>query len=1259
MRIVIDMQGAQSESRFRGIGRYTMSLAKAIAQNRGNNEIILALSGLFPDTIESIRKTFDNILPQTNIRTWHAPGPVRDCVSGNSWRRKVAEGIREAFLSSLNPDVVQISSLFEGYVDDAVTSIGVFSSHCPTAVILYDLIPLLQEDTYLKPNPVYSSYYHRKIESLKRARMLLAISESAALEARSQLKFSNDQIVNIFSACDSIFRPIEISNIEKHKLFNHFQITQPFIMYSGGADERKNLKRLIRAYAHLPKSLYETHQLVLVGKINCNEMTELQQLAKSINLSKDRLLFTGYISDEVLAQIYNLCTVFVLPSLHEGFGLTALEAMSCGAAVIGANVTSIPEVLNCKDALFDPYDEAAITQKLAQILDSVEFRKELRLHGLRQSRMFSWDHCAKMAIAAYEKLYANKSERRAIATPNHRPKLAYVSPLPPEQTGIANYSAEFIPALTKYYDIVAVVNQESVTDEWVHSNCPIRDVQWLRENAHNLDRVLYHIGNSPFHQHMLSLIIDIPGTVVLHDFFLSSMLGYLEENGVGQNSWAKSLYLSHGYPATKERYHSDNSYDVKVKYPANFDVLQCAKGIIVHSEYSRSLATEWYGAVFDNDWKVVPHPRKFIAQRDRAQSRAALGLGMHDFVVCCFGGMDPSKLNHLLLDAWIHSNLAKDKNCVLIFVGAKHGGKYGALLNKILNSSDSDKGVRMTGWVDMSTFWTYLSATDIAVQLRSTSRGETSGTVLDCMNHGVPTIVNANGAMAELPFDAVWMLPENFEVRQLTEALEHLRQDRERCKLLGKRSQEYIQNRHSPSNCAQQFAEAIENFHTASLCDTHALLDFIINLDSHQPTDDECKSLSQSIAQSFPLKQPAKKILVDISATCRTYLKTGIERVVSALVKGLIEGPLEGYRVEPVYLCDRGGFWHYRYATMYTLELLKCPTNGFHDEVVEPINGDILLCVDLSGQMLIDAEAQGLLKFYRNTGVSIHFIVYDLLPVKMPQFFPPGADISHNNWLQIVAKSEGAICISKVVAEELSEWIEENGVSSERTFKIDWFHLGADFNNFPFIEGFNDTPQWAIDQFKTRPTFIMVGTIEPRKGYTQVIEGFSHLWNKGLDVNLVIVGKEGWKGIPEELRRDIPQIIERIVTHPELDNHLFWLDSVTDTNLEELYSTSTCLIAASYGEGYGLPLIEAAQHKLPILARDIPVFREVAGEYAFYFKGKSPESIAQAVTEWLTLLSADKHPKSTSMPWSTWKASAAQLLQRILSKDPQTAMKIG
>jgi len=128
-------------------------------------------------------------------------------------------------------------------------------------------------------------------------------------------------------------------------------------------------------------------------------------------------------------------------------------------------------------------------------------------------------------------------------------------------------------------------------------------------------------------------------------------------------------------------------------------------------------------------------------------------------------------------------------------------------------------------------------------------------------------------------------------------------------------------------------------------------------------------------------------------------------------------------------------------------------------------------------------------------------------------------------------------------------------------------------------------------------------------------------------------------------------LIEKLHHHSELGKRLFWLEGVSDEYLEKVYAASTCLIAASEGEGFGLPLIEAAQHKLPIIARDIPVFREVAGEHAYYFSGREPADLALAVKNWLGQFEAGQHPMSEHMPWLTWKESAERLKQIIFNED--------
>jgi glycosyltransferase involved in cell wall biosynthesis/lipopolysaccharide biosynthesis glycosyltransferase len=414
MRIVIDMQGAQTESRFRGIGRYTMSFAQAVARNRGQHEVFLALSGLFPDTIEPIRAAFDGLLPQENIRVWHAPGPVREEDPGNEARREAAELLREAFLASLWPDVIHICSLFEGYVDDAVTSVGRFDTHTPVSVTLHDLIPLLNPDQYLKPNPRYESYYSRKTEHLKRGQVYLAVSESSLREGVTYAGVTDNSVINTSEAVEARFRPLSLDKPTRDALQRKFGLTHPFALYTGGADERKNLPRLIQAYAALPSQLRASHQLVFAGKMPQGDIARFVQIANTAGLTAGELVFTGYVSDEELVQLYNLCKLYVFPSWHEGFGLPALEAMACGAPVIGANTTSLPEVIGLDSALFDPLDVTSIAAKLEKALTSYFFRARLSRHGLQQAKRFSWDETARRAIGGWESLLTGNDTSKTV-----------------------------------------------------------------------------------------------------------------------------------------------------------------------------------------------------------------------------------------------------------------------------------------------------------------------------------------------------------------------------------------------------------------------------------------------------------------------------------------------------------------------------------------------------------------------------------------------------------------------------------------------------------------------------------------------------------------------------------------------------------------------------------------------------------------------------------------------------------------------------
>lgn len=1238
MRIVIDMQGAQStNSRTRGIGRYTSSIVKAILRECSQHEVMLAVNGIFPETIPLLRSDFEGLLPQENIRVWQCLPEVAYHNASNTGMRKAAELSYEAFLQSLQPDFILISSLFEGFVDDAVTSIHCLQQTTPVAVVLYDLIPLLNPSLYLE-NPAFKAWYLEKIKNLQRADLWLAISESSRQEGVTHLNLPDSRSVNISADAADSFRAIPISTELEQAIRARYGLHKPFIMYTGGIDHRKNIEGLIRAYAKLPAVTRQSHQLAIVCSMQDAARMTLKALSAAQGLEKGEVIFTGFVPDDDLLALYNLCTLFVFPSWHEGFGLPALEAMRCGAPVIGANTSSLPEVIGREDALFDPRSDNEITQSMHRALTDDDYRHALREHGHQQAAQFSWCKSAQLAIAAMEKYLQKKagskplSDRAPISGPS-RPKLAFVSPLPPAHSGIADYSAELLPELCKYYDIDVVIDQaEPLSAPWIPAYGTVRTAQWLLDNASQYDRVVYQFGNSSFHQHMFALLASVPGVVVLHDFYLANILAHQEYTGATPHAWEQALLHSHGYGAIQERHTVADIADVIWRYPANLPVLQQALGIIVHSEYPRELARHWYGPHAAVDWAVIELLRTPPRMTDRTSARQTLGFAPDDLLFCAFGHLGPTKLNDRLLAAWEKSSLATNKKAHLAFVGENSEGPFGQIIIEAIQNSTSAERIKVTGWTDAELFRQYLLAADVGIQLRTLTRGETSASVLDCMNNGVATIVNANGSMADLDPAAIWLLPDQFTDAELCEALETLANQPGRRQQMGKRAVEIIRTRHAPEQCARRYHEAIEATYQSSKALNHQLHKHYGSLGL---PDAQLQSSATYLASNFPPAPRRRQLLVDISELVQRDSRTGIQRVVRAILgEWLAKSPV-GYQVEPVYAsADAPG---YRYARKFTHRFLDMPDANVEDPPVDVWQEDVFIGLDLQPDVVV--TQQSTLLHWKSRGIKVWFVVYDLLPVTHSACFPPGAEGNHSSWLHTISQFDGALCISETVAQELREWQKEHCPDRSPWFVAESFNLGADVGASLPTRGLPDSVDDTLKAIRAQPSFLMVGTIEPRKGHAQVLAAFEEFWKTDGNAQLVIVGKQGWM---------VETLIERLKNHPDMGKRLFWLNGISDEYLEQVYSACICLIAASYGEGFGLPLIEAAQHKLPIIARDIPVFREIAGEHAFYFKATEAKELSTAVREWLDLYKIHAHPSSITLPWLTWRKSAIQLADKLL-----------
>ncbi|MBY0272792.1 MAG: FkbM family methyltransferase [Alphaproteobacteria bacterium] len=408
LRIVLDLQGVQTSSGTRGIGRYSLSLAKALLRNPRQHEFIIALNGVYPESIDQVKMEFDGLIDPKNIFIWQGIPSTAWCNVESHARAEVSEIMREYSLQTLQPDIIHISSLFEGLHEDASVSVKNLYDNVPTAVTVYDLIPYLKPDDYLK-TPQSKHLYMRQINNLKRSDLLLAISQSTSQEIIDNLLVPANKVVTISSDTNEIFKKIPISTETSSTIRAKHQIKHKFILTVGVIspdDNRKNLKTLVQAFALLPKNLQQEYQLVVVGHGDSAGREGLQNLTKELSIQEENIIIAGHIPDNDLIVLYNLTDLLVLPSLHEGFGLPLLEAMRCGAAVIGSNCSSIPEVIGFDQALFDPLSSQSIAEKMVEALTNIPFREKLIDHGTRQHLNFSWERVANITLDSFEALSA-------------------------------------------------------------------------------------------------------------------------------------------------------------------------------------------------------------------------------------------------------------------------------------------------------------------------------------------------------------------------------------------------------------------------------------------------------------------------------------------------------------------------------------------------------------------------------------------------------------------------------------------------------------------------------------------------------------------------------------------------------------------------------------------------------------------------------------------------------------------------------------
>ena len=393
------------------------------------------------------------------------------------------------------------------------------------------------------------------------------------------------------------------------------------------------------------------------------------------------------------------------------------------------------------------------------------------------------------------------------------------------------------------------------------------------------------------------------------------------------------------------------------------------------------------------------------------------------------------------------------------------------------------------------------------------------------------------------------------------------------------------------------------------------------------PADDgDVASFVADLLFSVPrFSAGGRRLLIDASVCAQTDAWTGIQRVVRKLTAVSFRGAVGRSEVIPVAVRIYGD--RIRTATNHlALSLGEERIAEPHDIEFRP--GDDLFMLDSNWIEYPDFHHH----FFelRKQGGKVYTCIYDLIPELHPEVCVDHMPQAHVRWLHAaVAQSDGLICISRAVADELLDYVAANDLPHRPGLRVGWFHCGSDLDGFHSIKPVRDEVRAAFGDGV--PSFLAVGTLEPRKRQALAIDAFESLWERGVDARLVLIGGRGWK---------IDALADRIRSHPEHGRRLFWFEGASDNDVSHAYENAAAVVSMSLAEGFGLPLAEAARLDKPVICSDIPVFREVGGEGAIYFASEDEAAMADAVQGFLEgRLTAD--PSKVSR--TTWAEAARRI----------------
>lgn len=560
------------------------------------------------------------------------------------------------------------------------------------------------------------------------------------------------------------------------------------------------------------------------------------------------------------------------------------------------------------------------------------------------------------------------------------------------------------------------------------------------------------------------------------------------------------------------------------------------------------------------------------------------------------GRVAPQKKHEDIIAAFeYYHNHINPRSRLFIVGSADEGNRYYVWLRDLVKEKGLDESVLFTGHVPFSQLLAYYCLADVFLCM---SEHEGFGVPLvEAMLFSVPIVAYRAAAVPETTGYA-GIIVDTKEPAAVAHAIDRVVSD-----ITLRKTLQHLMRRRLEDFSYQKTAAKFDRYLNAVLENRNLKKVF--------------QNPEQTAAETLLLRD-TPGLLIDVTEITKHEWATGIHRVVKNIFHQIYS---QSENVIPVQ--NKAG----KFITSYSYLNRTEGTEAMPEKSPAFKQGDNILLLDNPwGQA---AEFSGILELAAETGAKSYAVVHDLIPEQYPEVCDSETMIrEHVDWhTMLLQKADAVVCVSRATADEVAAYYEQMKFTRTRPLPLYCFHLGSDV---PVAE---QTARQEIRNFVKRgKTFLMVGTLEPRKGHMTVLQAWQKLPDSlRREYRLLIIGANGWKN----------DAIRKMLELPEFRENVLWPRDVSDGELLWAYAHASALIAASLQEGFGLPLVEAAHFGLPLICSDIPVFREVTRGNADFFKAMDADAFTECLIKWMQ---TDQHPDSRKIPIYSWKESAGEVL---------------